>query len=255
MNSLSDILDEKADDLFPEPKTSSYEGFNITPRSEEDKATEKKEEETNIDKEENSIKEEEEREEEEKGEKEEVSEEVLEKNLPQKKDLDITTIKSTIYKMKDQLDNMLRMLDGEIIKNAEKINPDIENLSTGEKIIEGVFNGEKMIGSDGKEYSVPPNYASKSKLVEGDMMKLTITKNGSFVYKQIQPIERKRVTGELISDPSTNSWSVLAEGHTYKILTASVTFYKGKAGDEVVILIPTEGASDWGAVENIISKQ
>ena len=33
------------------------------------------------------------------------------------------------------------------------------------KIIEGVFDGQNMVGSDGKTYPVPANYASKSKLV------------------------------------------------------------------------------------------
>ena len=35
------------------------------------------------------------------------------------------------------------------------------------KIIEGVFDGQTMVGPDGKNYPVPANYASKSKLVEG----------------------------------------------------------------------------------------
>lgn len=247
MNPLSDILDQKADDLFPEPNPSSYDDFNITPKTDEDEDKDKNKKEVV----EEIV--------EEKDEGLDITEEKKDEELPeekssQKKDLDTIAMKAMIYKMKDQLDTMLRMIDGEVVKQAEKINSDIENLSTGEKIVEGVFNGEKMVGSDGKEYSVPPNYASKSKLVEGDMMKLTITASGSFVYKQINQIERKRVTGELISDPTTGGWSVLADGHTYKILTASVTFYKGKAGDEVIILIPTEGASEWGAVENIISK-
>ena len=34
-----------------------------------------------------------------------------------------------------------------------------------------------MIGPDGKNYPVPANYASKSKLIEGDILKLTITPN------------------------------------------------------------------------------
>ncbi|MBU4432193.1 hypothetical protein KKD60_02860, partial [Patescibacteria group bacterium] len=38
------------------------------------------------------------------------------------------------------------------------------------KIVEGVFDGENMIGPDGKQYSIPANYASKSKLVEGDIL-------------------------------------------------------------------------------------
>src|SRR5664279_2656801 len=53
------------------------------------------------------------------------------------------------------------------------------------KVIEGIFDGQKMAGPDGKEYPVPTNYASKSKLVEGDILKLTITDDGSFIYKQI----------------------------------------------------------------------
>jgi hypothetical protein len=120
--------------------------------------------------------------------------------------------------------------------------------------VEGVFNGEKMVGSDGAEYAIPPNYASKSKLVEGDLMKLTITVNGSFIFKQLGPIPRRRLIGELVSHPDTGQWGVLAEGKPYKILTASVTFYKGKPGDEVILLLPRDGDSAWGAVENIIKK-
>ena len=50
----------------------------------------------------------------------------------------------------------------------------------GGKVIEGVFDGQKFVGPDGKEYPVPANYASKSKLVEGDILKLTIADDGSF---------------------------------------------------------------------------
>src|SRR5674476_43528 len=63
------------------------------------------------------------------------------------------------------------------------------------KIIEGVFDGQNMVGSDSKTYPVPANYASKSKLVQGDILKLTITEEGAFLYKQIGPIPRKQVIG------------------------------------------------------------
>jgi len=53
------------------------------------------------------------------------------------------------------------------------------------KVIEGVFDGQNMVGSDGKIYPVPANYASKSKLVQGDILKLTIAEDGTFLYKQI----------------------------------------------------------------------
>ena len=47
--------------------------------------------------------------------------------------------------------------------------------------MEGVFDGQNMMGPDGKKYPVPANYASKSKLVEGDVLKLTISDDGSFI--------------------------------------------------------------------------
>src|SRR3989344_9622020 len=65
------------------------------------------------------------------------------------------------------------------------------------KVIEGVFDGQNMFGSDGKTYPVPANYASKSKLVQGDILKLTIAEDGAFLYKQIGPIPRKQVVGVL----------------------------------------------------------
>ena len=66
------------------------------------------------------------------------------------------------------------------------------------KVIEGDFDGQMMIGPDGKNYPVPANYASKSKLVEGDMLKLTIADDGSFIYKQIGPTERRQIIGTLV---------------------------------------------------------
>src|SRR5690606_9166651 len=53
----------------------------------------------------------------------------------------------------------------------------------GDKIIEGVFDGQLMIDSQDNEFPVPANYASKSKLIPGDILKLTITKDGTFLYK------------------------------------------------------------------------
>lgn len=119
-------------------------------------------------------------------------------------------------------------------------------------IIEGVFNGQVMIGPDGKQYSVPANYASKSKLVEGDILKLTIVNDGSFIFKQISPVERRRMVGHLIKDKKTNEFVVLAGDKIYKVLMASITYFKGEEGDEVVILLPKDSDSNWAAVENIV---
>jgi len=119
------------------------------------------------------------------------------------------------------------------------------------RIVEGVFDGENMIGPDGKQYSVPANYASKSKLVEGDILKLTITPTGTFVFKQIGPIERTRLVAKLEQDNSGN-FTAISDSKKWRLLTASVTYYKGNDGDEVVILVPKTGESKWAAVENIV---
>ncbi len=119
------------------------------------------------------------------------------------------------------------------------------------KVIEGVFDGQNMIGPDNKQYPVPANYASKSKLVEGDVLKLTIADDGSFIYKQISPVERRKILGMLIQDDK-GDYQVVAEGKPYKVLLASLTYFKAEAGDEVTIVIPEGTDSQWAAVENVI---
>lgn len=124
----------------------------------------------------------------------------------------------------------------------------------GSRVIEGVFDGLHMVGPDGKRYDIPPNYASKSKLVEGDVLKLAISPEGSFLYKQIGPIERDRLVGILRKDGDKEEYVVMASGKDYHVLRASVTYFQGEPGDETVILVPKGGISDWAAVENILKK-
>jgi hypothetical protein len=125
------------------------------------------------------------------------------------------------------------------------------SVSEGGKVIEGVFDGQNMIGPDGKQYPVPANYASKSKLVEGDVLKLTIADDGSFIYKQIGPVERRKVLGTLTSDDK-GEYKVIADGHTYRVLLASLTYFKAESGDQVTVVIPKDKEASWGAVENVI---
>ncbi len=132
--------------------------------------------------------------------------------------------------------------------------PQFITQENGAAVLEGHFNGEKMIGDDSKEYNVPPNYASKSKLVTGDRMKLTITHGGAFIYKQIGPINRKRVIGTLEFDPEHNHWTVKGPEATYKVLAASISFYKGKPGDEVILFVPESTPCEWAAVDQLIAK-
>lgn len=125
--------------------------------------------------------------------------------------------------------------------------------SEGGKVIEGVFDGQNMIGPEGKQYPVPANYASKSKLVEGDMLKLTIADDGSFIYKQIAPVERRKIMGVLMQDEK-GDYKVIADGKTFKVLLASLTYFKADSGDEVTIVVPQDTDSEWAAVEHVIKR-
>ncbi len=120
------------------------------------------------------------------------------------------------------------------------------------RVIEGIFDGQNMVDAKGQTYPVPANYASKSKLVEGDGMKLTITDEGKFIYKQIAPIPRRTALGVLIQEDG--QYKILAEGKSFRLLLASVTFYRAEVGDQVTILLPQEGEAKWGAVEAVIPK-
>lgn len=186
------------------------------------------------------------------------------------------TLRSILKNVRDSIDNALKLLE-ESGPETRRVQPGLvqetqtwnvtaiplvppsqnpaDTFSSGERVVEGVFDGQEMVGDDGKGYAVPPNYASKSKLVEGDMLKLTIGGRGNFIYKQIGPIERQRLIGTLAFDQETSQYLVVAGGRSWKVIKASVTYYKAEAGDEAVILVPKNAPSKWAAVENIIRKK
>lgn len=167
-----------------------------------------------------------------------------------KNNLNIDEIKQMIKEAETRLKeakDLLKKAGGK-----EEPIPVYTSLESGsERIVMGTFNGEHMLGEDGREYPVPPNYASKSKLIEGDQLKLTIQPDGRFVYKQVGPIERKHVIGKVVRKDS--QFFVRVDGRFYKVLLASITYFKVKPGDEVTLVIPQAQESMWGAIENVVT--
>lgn len=165
----------------------------------------------------------------------------------------IKALREMIYNAEKTLQGakaMLLQLEGKKKVGRKKKTEDDEN---GGRIVEGTFDGQIMLGSDGKQYPVPANYASKSKLVEGDMLKLTITEDGSFIYKQISPAARRILIGTANQDAGGN-YFIAAEGRAYKVLLASITYFKVEPGDEVTLVVPRDIDSDWGAIENVLQR-
>lgn len=139
---------------------------------------------------------------------------------------------------------LLISLVGDDVELAEKV----KDKALG-KVIEGVFDGQSMVGSDAKTYPVPANYASKSKLVQGDILKLTIADDGAFMYKQIGPIPRRQVVGVL--QQKDGHYFVDVDDKQYRVLLASVTYFKAKPGDQVSVNLPEDTSVDaeWAALE------
>ena len=134
--------------------------------------------------------------------------------------------------------------DGEELShNAPRQEP-----ADGETVVEGVFDGQNMIGHNSKIYPVQANYASKSHLVECDVLKLTIVDGGRFLFKQIGPTPRKQLIATITQ--RDGSYFAQAESKEYKILLASVTHFKLSVGDQATIVVPEEKPdAEWAAVE------
>jgi len=165
-----------------------------------------------------------------------------------KDDRKLSQIRHLLDEVDEKLHAVRRVLFEQIYKEQA------ENLEIGKSgpstIIEGVFDGENMINKQGQKYQVPANYCSKSKLVPGDNLKLTIQPDGSFIFKQIGPVERKRLMGKLVKDGE--HWQVLCEGKKFQCLGASVSYFKAKANDKLAVIVPKTGEASWAAIENII---
>ncbi|MBU1152108.1 hypothetical protein KJ632_04770 [Patescibacteria group bacterium] len=163
----------------------------------------------------------------------------------------IESAESNLRSVKQMLLDLGAPSSRDYSKSAE----DLPDMTTdgNDKVVEGVFNGESMEDKNEKNYPVPANYASKSKLIPGDILKLTIKDNGNFVYKQIGPAERRNITGTLTYEDG--QYKVIAEGKAYKVILASVTYFKGEVGDKVTLVVPELEDSEWGAIENILPNE
>jgi hypothetical protein len=134
--------------------------------------------------------------------------------------------------------------DGEELSH----NPSSEQLD-GESIIEGIFDGQSMIGYNGKLYPVPANYASKSHLVQGDILKLSVIEGGKFLFKQIGPVNRKQLIATITQ--REGSYYAQAESKEYKVLLASITHFKLSVGDQATIVVPEDQPeAEWAAIES-----
>ena len=138
--------------------------------------------------------------------------------------------------------------------DMEKISAQLESYTESweTQVIEGVFDGYFMIWADKKKYPIPLNYASKSKLIPWDVLKLRIMSDGRLVYKLIGQANRQYVRATLSKSDENKFTALTDDGKIYYLNQAAVTYYKGQIGDELTIIINADGIGNFAAIEAVI---
>ena len=171
----------------------------------------------------------------------------------------IQAIKDFIITAEKSLKSAKKLLNDLIKENNIDLNKDIELETTwlhtynseDSKIIEWVFTWEEMYWVDWNKYPIPANYASKSKLVQWDKLKLTIASNWKMTYKQIAPIERETVVWLLTEDKW--KYQAVVDGEVYDLLTAAVTHFQANIWDKLSLIIPKWKKATFAAIDWIIN--
>lgn len=149
----------------------------------------------------------------------------------------------TLQELITQTRALLNKLEHALARGANTGVPD-----QGDRgIIEGVFDGTQMIADDGALYAVPENYASKSKLLEGDLLQLIKTPDGRSYFKQTSRVPRHVKNARLEHVEASHGFARTDDGKRYQILLAPLRFFRVNPGEQLTIEVPEAGGT-WAAV-------
>lgn len=130
------------------------------------------------------------------------------------------------------------------IRLSKQLLGEIEKEGVGDKPkkkvlpgIIGTFDGESMVTESGEKHPVPANYASKSLLVVGDVLKLVDEKEGKR-FKQIEHVKRFKTKGVLTK--KDGKFHVVASEGSYRVLPAAVSHFEANVGDELSLFLPAK---------------
>ena len=118
----------------------------------------------------------------------------------------------------------------------------------------GKFDGTYLVTDDGKKFQVPENYASKSKLVFGDTLKMIEDVSGGMAtFKQIERVARATLTGVLVK--KDGKFVAVTSDGSHSLIAAAVSFHHGVEGDEVKVIVPEDGRNcAFAALDEIPSR-
>ncbi len=165
----------------------------------------------------------------------------------------INTAQSSINSAKKILQSLAWDDTGESIDFVSDVSGLSQYESEWLQIIEWVFTGEGMLGTDGNMYPVPQNYASKSLLVQWSKLKASIDQSGRIKYKIISEIPFTTLLW--IITKNGEKYQIVTESRAYNVLVAAITFHKCAIGDTVSIRVPEWKDATYAVIESIIPKK
>lgn len=103
----------------------------------------------------------------------------------------------------------------------------------------GIYNGKYVVCGD-KKWTVNENYASKSAIIDGDRLDVTYTPGAYPQFKVVDRVFRRFVLAKIVC--RDGRIYAQCEGKNYRILGATITFYRLKLGDIVMAEIAEKGS-------------
>jgi hypothetical protein len=169
----------------------------------------------------------------------------------------IKALRDLIHSAQNSIHSAKKILNSLLWEEEEDdMSLDMNGLSTyisgDDRVVEWVFTGESMLGSDGNMYPVPQNYASKSLLVQWSKLKALIHPSGKIVYKIIGEIPYESKVG--IITKNGEKYQITTEVRTYNVLLAAITFHHCDVWDTVSIRVPEWKDATYAVIESIIPK-
>jgi hypothetical protein len=179
----------------------------------------------------------------------------MEENKKEKKDE--FEFKGSYQKKYENIKNLIQasLNHMEKVKNAIDLMEQEERKAHYQSVpgTEGVFDGQYLIAQDGRKTEVPANYAAKSKLVYGDILKV-FADSGKQIFKQIDKVERKQIEGVLAK--KEGKWYLLSDDGSYKISDVSAEYNNAELNDKALALIPKENSNvPFAALDKVIKEE
>jgi hypothetical protein len=114
------------------------------------------------------------------------------------------------------------------------------------------YNGDSIIDDQGVIYPINKNYASKSRLIDGDVLIMRTDSQGGIYYKLSKPVPRKTVIADI--KETNGQYIAIYNNKSYKILTAASNFYELYNNCQAMIVISITEDNKWCAIDGKVTK-